>query len=143
MVRYSLIIFSWIIIALALSCSVIAEEKQTETKPLLLVHNMRSRIESDYVIVEGMVENIGDIPLKSIACIVMLFDAREELVTSSEALTKFNPILPKQKSPFRVMVKYNWDAKTYSIDFQRLFGPTIPWKSKSGFSAKTLFIIGK
>lgn len=53
-----------------------------------------------------------------------------KLVTSATSLIDYNPILPNQTSPFKVIATYNPAMKSASIVFKYLGGPTIPFDER-------------
>lgn len=80
-----------------------------------------------YVTVEGQVKNISDKSIENAQAVATLYTSGGEFITSSDALIEYNPVLPGQTSPFKVMVKHNPAMKKAGIDFKTLFGKKISW----------------
>ena len=50
-----------------------------------------------------------------------------ELITSTSSIIEYNPIMPGQTSPFKVMAGYNPRMKSAGLDFKFLIGAHIPF----------------
>ena len=50
-------------------------------------------------------------------------------VTSADALIDYNPILPGQTLPFKVMATHNPAMKTARVDFKELMGGSISFRT--------------
>lgn len=84
--------------------------------------------EYDYAIYEGTVKNISSESLENVVAVVSFFDKKGTFITSSEALIKYNPILPGQISPFKVMKTQNPQMDKAGVEFKFLMGGSIPHK---------------
>lgn len=84
--------------------------------------------EYDYAIFEGQVKNISSLPLENVEAVVSFYDANNAFITSSDALIDFNPILPGQVSPFKVMKTLNPAMKKAGVQFKDLMGGTIAYR---------------
>lgn len=98
--------------------------------PVLELQGWRWRSESSFVIAEGQARNIGGTPLRNVEAVVTFVTDRGELVTSEGALLEFNPVMPGQTSPFKVMATYNPAIKDARITFKTLFGGEIAWRKR-------------
>jgi tetratricopeptide (TPR) repeat protein len=78
-----------------------------------------------YVEAEGQVKNISGKKLDNIEVLVTWFDGNNNMITSESSLITYNPILPGQISPFRVMTSSNPAMSGASIEFKHLFGGKI------------------
>ena len=99
-----------------------------ETKsagPKLKLLSARGTIEYSHITVEGEVENISGEKLDNVQAVVMHYDSQNNLVTSDSALVEYDPLMPGQRTPFRVGTRYNPEMKTYIVDFKFLMGGTI------------------
>ena len=56
-----------------------------------------------YATVEGEVENISEAPLAHVAAVATWYDLAGGFIRSDTALIAYNPILPGQRSPYRVI----------------------------------------
>ncbi|GAI35654.1 unnamed protein product, partial [marine sediment metagenome] len=87
--------------------------------------------EHGFAIVSGQVKNISEKPLHNIEAVAMFKTKAGKLVTSESSLIEFNPIMPRQASPFEVVSTYNPQMETVNITFKNLLGGTILWRSDS------------
>lgn len=86
--------------------------------------------EYDYVTYEGRVKNISNESLKNVEAVATWYDKNGNLVTSDSSLIQYNPILPGQTSPFKVMEIYNPAMNKAGVEFSHLMGGTIRTYSK-------------
>ena len=75
----------------------------------------------------GEVKNVSDESLKNIMAVSTLRTSDGTLVTSDETLLDYNPILPGQTSPFKVITSQNPAIESCHISFRSLWGRTIPY----------------
>lgn len=80
---------------------------------------------SRFAIAEGQVTNISSEPLKSVTAVVTFTTKSGEFVTSDSALIEYNPILPNQTSPWKVMASWNPAMESARVEFKTLFGGTL------------------
>lgn len=104
--------------------------EEWELRPQLLLLDWSWHTEYDYAIIEGTVKNVSDINLKNVEAIVKFKTKDGKFITSDSTLIEYNPILPGQVSPFKVMVRYNPAMYTAIIDFKEMFGGSIRWSKK-------------
>ena len=78
-----------------------------------------------YAIVQGEVENISGAALKNVAAVATWYDKDGGFITSDTTLIDYNPILPGQRSPYKVMSRHNPAMAKYGIDFKSLMGGAI------------------
>ena len=81
--------------------------------------------EYGYVTYEGRVKNISNDRLKNIEAVVTWYDKNGSLVTSDSSIIQYNPILPGQTSPFKVMGIHNPAMRKAGVAFSHLMGGTI------------------
>ena len=84
--------------------------------------------EYDYAVYEGTVRNISSRSIENVEAVVSFYDKQGGFITSSEALINFNPILPGQTSPFKVMKTHNPAMEKAAVDFKYFMGGSIPYK---------------
>jgi uncharacterized protein YgiM (DUF1202 family) len=78
-----------------------------------------------YATAEGQVTNVSERSLKNVTAVVT-FKARDgTFITSDDALIDYNPLLPGQTSPWKVLTPYNPAMKKAYVEFKTLFGGTI------------------
>jgi peptidyl-prolyl cis-trans isomerase A (cyclophilin A) len=82
--------------------------------------------EYDFAILEGQVRNISSQPLRNVEALASFYDADGGFITSSDSLIEYNPILPGQTSPFKVMQSWNPAMKKAGVAFKDLMGGSIP-----------------
>lgn len=87
-------------------------------------------VEHKYAVAEGLVKNTSSKSLENVVALVNIFDKNGEFIKSDKALIEYNPILPGQTSPFKVMASHNPAMEKASIDFGTLFGKKLHWKNK-------------
>ena len=105
------------------------------TGPQLELVRYAWQIEYGFAILEGQVRNISSEPLKNVAAVASFYDSNGGFITSSDTLIDYNPILPGQTSPFKVMATENPAMKKARVEFKELLGGTIPFRqaeSKKG-----------
>lgn len=100
------------------------ENEYRESCQLELINSHWSE-EYDYAIYEGQVKNISNLKLENVQAVVTWYDENGNMITSSSALIEYNPILPGQSSPFKVMKTYNPAMKKAGAEFSHLMGGTI------------------
>jgi hypothetical protein len=101
----------------------------SEVQPLLLLSN-KWRIEYGYAIMEGQVMNISGQRLENVEAVATFYDAKGEFVTSDNAVIDYNPILPGQKSSYKVTVACNPAMRKGGVEFKYLGGGSIPFVQK-------------
>ena len=99
--------------------------------PALELVNSSWHEESGYAIFEGQVKNISSSPLENVEAVVSFYDGGGGFITSSDALIDFNPILPGQTSPFKVMKTENPAMKKAGVEFKHLMGGSIRYRNKA------------
>jgi hypothetical protein len=105
----------------------IKEKEEREYRASCHLELTSSRWSKDYgyAIYEGQVKNISNLKLENVQAVVTWYDKNDNMITSSSALIEYNPILPGQSSPFKVIKTYNPAMEKASIEFTRLMGGTI------------------
>jgi hypothetical protein len=68
--------------------------------------------------------------LEHVTAVVQFYDKYGNFITSADALIDYNPILPNQISPFKVMATYNPEMKKAGVEFKYLMGGTIEHSKK-------------
>lgn len=81
--------------------------------------------EYDYAIAEGQVTNVSDEPLKNVTAVVTFKTKSDEFITSDDGIIDYNPILPGQTSPWKVMARWNPAMSKAYVEFKTLFGGTL------------------
>jgi hypothetical protein len=84
--------------------------------------------EYGYATAEGVVKNISGESLKNVEAVVSFYTKDGTFVKSDNALIEYNPILPGQTSPFKVISSDNPAMKTARVEFKHLFGGTIDYR---------------
>jgi hypothetical protein len=102
---------------------------KTETDLLELVSWNITR-EYGYATAEGLVTNISDKRLENIQAVVTFKTKDGEFIKSDTGMVEYNPLLPGQTSPFRVMTTYNPAMSGADLQFKKMFGGTIPFREK-------------
>ncbi len=79
-----------------------------------------------YVTAEGQVKNIAGRRLEHVEALVTWYDKNENMITSDSALIEYDPLLPGQNSPFKVIARYNPAMKSAYLEFKTIRGEAIP-----------------
>jgi len=101
------------------------QKKEYKASCQLEIINTRWSEEHGYATYEGQVKNISNSKLKNVQAVATWYDRNDNMITSSSALIEYNPILPGQTSPFKVMKTYNPAMKKAGVEFSHLMGGTI------------------
>jgi predicted nucleic acid-binding Zn ribbon protein len=118
------------------SSSSSSSSSTTSNEPLLELRNWSWHSEYDYAIAEGAVKNISNAKLENVEASVSFLAKDGSLITSSDAILEYNPILPGQTSPFKTMATLNPAMRSAHIEFKYLMGGTIPYKEKEKATKK-------
>lgn len=86
--------------------------------------------EYGYVTAEGQVKNISGRKLTRVEALVTWYDKNGNMITYRSSLIEYDPILPGQSSPFKVMERYNPAMEKASIEFKHMWGNKIPFYRK-------------
>lgn len=97
------------------------------TTPQLQLMGKSATRDYDYLTVSGEVKNISNGSMKDVEAIASFYDKDGNFITSSDALIDYNPILPGQTSPFKVMQTYNPAITNWKVTFKYLIGGEIPY----------------
>lgn len=85
--------------------------------------------DTDYVLAEGEVKNLTNEPMKNVEAIVTFRTASGEFISSETAFTQFNPIMPGQTSPWKVICPYNPEMQKAGLEFKDFMGQTFDTKT--------------
>jgi hypothetical protein len=103
--------------------------KKQETSPELELLNWRwSPQYGSLVIAEGQVKNISGRKLENVQALVTWYDKDRKMVTYNNSLIAYNPLMPGQISPFKVLDKHNSAMERANIEFKYMFGKKIEVK---------------
>jgi hypothetical protein len=98
--------------------------------PLLEVQNWSYSRSYDYMIAQGEVKNISDKPLRNVQACISWYTLNEQFIISDHAITEYDPIMPGQVSPFKIMTRYNPEMDKAVLTFRYLLGPQINTREK-------------
>lgn len=85
---------------------------------------------ANFAIVEGMVKNVTAHRLENIQAVAIFTDKDGSFITSDTAMVEYNPIMPGQSSPYKVMARYNPAMNSCRVEFKMLGVGTLPvWHS--------------
>jgi hypothetical protein len=98
-------------------------ESSTPPLPQLALLSSRGGASSSaYYKVEGEVLNFGSTPLRSVLAVATWYDKQDQFITSDNALIEFDPLLPGQKSPFKILMRTNPAMHAYAVTFKTIGG---------------------
>ena len=104
-------------------------ERSTEG-PLLELQTWSWGESYSHAIAEGTVKNISERRLEHVTAVVQFYDRNGNFITSADALVEYDPILPNQISPFKLIATYNPEMKKARVEFKYLMGGTIEHTEK-------------
>ncbi len=79
-----------------------------------------------YYEVEGLVKNVSQISLNGVVAVVIVYGEGHQFITSDNAMIDYQPVLPGQISPFKIIGTWNPAMRTASLQFKEFSGGTIP-----------------
>ncbi|MDP2950428.1 MAG: hypothetical protein Q8P22_12935 [Chloroflexota bacterium] len=71
-------------------------------------------------------KNVGTTSINNVEAVVSYYTESDTFVTSDSALIEYDPLLPGQTSPFKVLTRDNPAISKGRVTFKQLFGATIP-----------------
>lgn len=101
---------------------------KNEPKLELLTWKWGHTESESYIEVNGEVKNISGESLSNVQAIASFYTKDDIFIKSSEALIEYNPILPGQTSPFKLIETANPAMHSAKIEFKYLFGGVINTK---------------
>jgi hypothetical protein len=96
-----------------------------ERGPKLELRSFSWSRQSNYAVVEGLVRNLSDATLTRVQAVALMTDGSQQFISSNTALIEYQPLLPGQSSPFKVMVRWNPAMKSCRVEFKKLGGAKI------------------
>jgi hypothetical protein len=109
---------------------------ETDAKASLFVTDFHWSSEYGWAKAEGRVKNVSLQNMRNVMAVVTWETKDGSFITSESALIEYNPILPDQLSPFKVMATYNPAMERANLEFKSLLGSTIPYDRQE--KAKTI-----
>lgn len=103
----------------------VRREMEYKASCQLEIINTRWFDEYGFVTYEGLVKNISNSRLENIRAVVTWYDKNDIFITSSKSIIEYNPILPGQSSPFKVMAKHNPAMNKAGVEFSSFGGGII------------------
>ncbi len=94
-------------------------------EPKLELKAFNCEYDSNFYTISGQVKNISDTSLKNVEALGQTFTMDGQYVNSEDSLIDYNPILPGQTSPFKVMMTMNPEMKRCKVSFKFLMGGSI------------------
>lgn len=117
-----------------------AEQREAKAKLAsahLVLSDWHWSEEYGYVTVEGQVGNITGKKLQNVEAVASFYAADGTFITSDSALVEYNPLMPGQVSPFKVMKRHNPMMKKASVTFKVMWGSTLTTISKAEYEKGT------
>lgn len=97
----------------------------TDLSPRLKLNNFKCYMEYDYAFVTGEVTNISGEAIEHVTAVATWRTKGGEFVKSDTAIIEYDPLLPNQRSPFKVGTTDNPAMKNCSVEFKELMGGSI------------------
>lgn len=107
-----------------------APSAPASTEPKLKKGSENFRFEDGYCIVDGEVTNISSDKISDVEAVTTFYDKAGNVVKTTDALIKYNPITAGQTSPYETMDTENPVIKTEKTTFASIGGEAIPFKDK-------------
>lgn len=108
-----------------------AQERVSKAKLVLVNWSWSS--EHGYVTVEGQVGNISGQKFQNVEALVEFYTEDKKFIKSDSALIEYNPIMPGQISPFKVITTHNPLIKAANINFKIMFGQSLDFVRKEEY----------
>ena len=102
--------------------------------PVVQLTGLSCYFNAGYINVQGQVKNVTDYPVDDLEAIAVFKTGTGTFVDSSSALVEYQPLLPGQTSPFKVLKTINPAIDSAELDFKLFSGETV--KSSGGHIAK-------
>lgn len=80
-----------------------------------------------FVQADGEIANVALWPLDHVEAVVTWYAKGGALITSASALIEYDPLMPGQRSPFKVLGKWNPAMADARIDFRTFSGRPLRW----------------
>ncbi len=109
----------------------IEKAKQRFLKAELLLDSLNLHHGNTVIYAEGLVSNLSDHALKGIEAVAIFYAKDMTFISSESSFISYDPLLPKQSSPFKVYASYNPRIAYVSVSFKYFIGTSIPSISKS------------
>lgn len=90
--------------------------------PELKIKSWRCDIEENYTYVRGEVKNLTDQKIEHVLAVATYKNKAGELVKSDDALLDFDPLMPGQTSPFKVITRNNPEITNCELSFATMRG---------------------
>jgi len=84
-----------------------------------------------YITCEGFVRNISTSAIENVTAVVVFTDPEGKPLSSDDALIAYNPLLPEQESPFKIVTRLNPAFTNARIEFKELLGGQIKTRDDS------------
>ncbi len=113
------------------------EEPKPKAKPEpdLIVESWGWTVGHGYITVTGQVTNNTGQSLRAVQAVASFYTADKVFVKESSAIVEYNPILPGQTTPFKVLCTNNPAIVSAQIEFAHLFGGTISMMTREDYEA--------
>ena len=103
----------------------------SSSSPELELLSFHGEREYSFLIVNGQVKNISGNKMEGVWAVVEFYDSQGRLVTSEDGVIEYNPLMPEQTSPFKVMQRDNPLISTFKVKFKYTFGTPISYKDST------------
>ncbi len=102
-----------------------AAEAAQRDYPLALLSSS-AKVQGDYLVVQGSVQNLADKPLSGLLAVVTLYGQDKMPRGSMDALVEKDPLPPGELSAFRVTLKGDPEAPLFGIQFRQWHVGNVP-----------------
>ena len=94
-------------------------------RPVLEIQNFTCTQSYGYMIIEGAVKNVSAFRQKNVQAVGSFYTSDSQFISSGTALVEYDPVLPGQTTPFKVMARTNPAYARCKIEFKEFWGGLI------------------
>lgn len=108
--------------------SAAAESQPKPAKYDLRLRSWHCTTENGYHQIDGEIQNISDRPIDQVTIYATFKGNNDEVIKTASALIDYQPIMPGQTSPFKVLTTANPLVRRCFISVGTLFGGSLSWQ---------------
>jgi hypothetical protein len=84
-----------------------------------------------FIIIEGMVRNATSETIRGISAVGEIYTKKDSFISADSAPIEYQPLLPGQRSPFKIMIRFNPAFELYRVGFKDVYGRQVAHENKS------------
>lgn len=102
-----------------------SDREQSESKAKLEIQSFNCNTEHGYHSIVGEVKNVSPSKIDNVMAVGVFVTRSGEVVKTQNTLIEYNPIMPGQISPFKVLTTANPQITNCKLSFKNMFGGEI------------------